>query len=95
MENEVTIPVLEKFECPRCKRQAVAEQGSQMLCQPCTNEFLARNVGMMQPVVDLGEQQVVPLTDPLEGTIERAALKDGVGPDFLPGVEGPHGGGTG
>lgn len=64
MQNEVTIPVLAKFECPRCKRQAVAEEGSQMLCQPCVNEFLARNVGMMQPVTEPDERQgVIPLDD--------------------------------
>lgn len=62
MNEEVTIPTLAKFECPRCKRQAVAEEGSQMLCQPCVNEFLARNVGMMEPVEErLTQQDVVPL----------------------------------
>lgn len=64
MNEEVTIPTLAKFECPRCKRQAVAEEGSQMLCQPCVNEFLARNVGMMEPVnneTDDAAQGIVPL----------------------------------
>ena len=62
MQEEVKIPTLAKFECPRCKRQAVAEEGSQMLCQPCVNEFLARNVGMMEPVEErLTQQDVVPL----------------------------------
>lgn len=64
MENEVRIPELAIYQCPRCERKSVAEAGSQLLCQPCVNEFLARNVGMMQPVVENEmplQEQVVPL----------------------------------
>ena len=73
MQEEVTIPTLAKFECPRCKRQAVAEEGSQMLCQPCVNEFLARNVGMMEPV--MAEQ-------PESETIQPLPPRGG---EFIPG----------
>lgn len=92
MNERQSKPDLVEMACPRCQRNAWAERGAQMLCQSCVNEFLARNVGLMEEVDDrLGPDQVVPLTDPREGTIERAALKDG----FIPGQEGPHGGGTG
>lgn len=65
--QEVTIPTLTKYECPRCKRQAVAEVDSQMLCQSCVNEFLARNVGMMQEVSDPRQAEIVPLDQPTQG----------------------------
>ena len=67
--SELRIPELIKFECPRCRKQAVSEVGSQILCQSCVNEFLARNVGMMVPVAeDKPEQPVVPLEPPMPFT---------------------------
>ena len=56
MSTEVTAHV---YQCERCGRKAVAEANAQMLCQNCVNEFLARNVGVMQPFEP--EQKVVPL----------------------------------
>jgi hypothetical protein len=70
MENEVKIPQLEVQQCNRCNRQVVVEVGSQTLCQQCVNEFLARNVGLMQPVVN-EPQGVIPLDAmPVEGGVE-------------------------
>jgi DNA-directed RNA polymerase subunit RPC12/RpoP len=48
MENEVKIPVMAAYKCPTCGASAVAETSAQLLCQQCVNQFLARNVGMME-----------------------------------------------
>jgi hypothetical protein len=62
MHEEVTIPVLIKYECERGHKPAVAEEGTQMMCQTCVNEFLARNVGLMKPMQEpSAEQGIVPL----------------------------------
>ena len=51
MNQEVKIPELVVYQCknPNHKPQ-VAEKGGQLLCSDCVNEFLARNVGMMEEV---------------------------------------------
>lgn len=65
MENEVRIPDLRVYRCPRCARKAVSEVGSTLLCQPCVNEFLARNVGIMNEFIEEDPaghaEEVVPL----------------------------------
>ena len=48
--KEVTIPDLTIYQCGGCGRKTVAEVGRQLLCDNCVNEFLARNIGVMQPV---------------------------------------------
>jgi hypothetical protein len=50
--NEIKIPELEIYQCSNCKRKVVAETGSQLLCDTCVKEFLARNIGLMIPVED-------------------------------------------
>lgn len=59
MEQEVKIPVMAHYKCPTCGASAVAETGGQLLCQQCVNQFLARNVGMM-------EEQVAPTREHLD-----------------------------
>lgn len=49
--SEQPIPVFIRIECPTCGRKSVAEQGKQVICESCVNDFLARNVGLMRPVV--------------------------------------------
>lgn len=51
MNDEIKIPELVVYTCknPNHKQQ-VAEKGGQLLCSDCVNEFLARNVGMMEEV---------------------------------------------
>jgi hypothetical protein len=44
------IPQLAVYRCNGCGEETVAAVGSQMLCQNCVNQFLARNIGIMQPV---------------------------------------------
>ena len=58
-QQRIPKPDLVELECPRCKRTAWAERGAQSLCQPCVNEFLARNVGLMVERVE--EDEVIPL----------------------------------
>ena len=50
MSNEQPIPVFHRIQCPTCGRKGVAEKGKQVICESCVNEFLARNVGIMQPM---------------------------------------------
>ena len=51
MNQEVKIPELVVYQCKNPNHKpAVAEKGGQMLCSDCVNEFLARNVGMMEEV---------------------------------------------
>ena len=49
-EVQQPIPEFERIMCPTCGRTSVAEKGTQSLCQNCVNEFLAKNVGLMQAV---------------------------------------------
>lgn len=60
-QGEIEIPELVVLGCRTCGRKAVSEKGSQMLCQHCVNEFLARNIGMMVPVtvgaIDVGQEK--------------------------------------
>ena len=48
-EQQQPIPVFIRIICPTCGRKGVAEQDKQVICESCVNEFLARNVGIMQP----------------------------------------------
>lgn len=49
MNEEVKIPELAIYKCQNpSHKPVVAEKGGELLCTPCVNEFLARNVGMMQ-----------------------------------------------
>jgi len=49
MSNEQQpIPIFVRIICPTCGRKGVAEKGKQVICESCVNEFLARNVGIMQ-----------------------------------------------
>jgi hypothetical protein len=51
MNNELQpIPVFIRIICPTCGRKGVAEKGNKVICETCVNEFLARNVGLMQPM---------------------------------------------
>ena len=53
MSNEQQpIPVFERIICPTCGRKGVAEVGNKVICESCVNEFLAKNVGLMQPMVE-------------------------------------------
>jgi len=45
------IPEFHEIECPTCHRRSVAEVGRKVICETCVNAFLAKNVGLMQPVV--------------------------------------------
>jgi len=61
MNNEqqpIPIPVFIRIICPTCGRKGVAEEGKQVICETCVNEFLARNVGLMQPMTE--EHQPAP-----------------------------------
>ena len=50
MSNEQQpIPVFQRIVCPTCGRKGVSEVGRQVICETCVNEFLAKNVGLMQP----------------------------------------------
>jgi DNA-directed RNA polymerase subunit RPC12/RpoP len=65
MEQEVKIPVMAHYKCPTCGASAVAETGGQLLCQQCVNQFLARNVGMMEEQ----RPQPVPTAPPAGGFV--------------------------
>ena len=49
MSEQQPIPVFHRIVCPSCGRKSVAEVGRMVICETCVNEFLAKNVGLMQP----------------------------------------------
>jgi len=54
------IPVLCVFECPRCGRKGVYDVKAVTLCQSCVNEFLAKHVGVMTPLLNTEQDDGIP-----------------------------------
>lgn len=56
-----TIPTLAVFRCPTCGKQSVAESGNKIMCQECVNQFLAKNVGLMEELVAEPAEEQAPV----------------------------------
>lgn len=50
MNEDIKIPELVIYECER-GHKVVSQVDQTIVCQDCINDFLARNVGVMKPVV--------------------------------------------
>jgi len=48
--SEQPIPVFQRVVCQTCGRTGVSQIGTPVLCETCVNTFLAKNVGVMQPL---------------------------------------------
>ena len=64
MSEQQPIPKYGRVQCPTCKRTGVAEVGAKIMCETCVNTFLAKNVGLMQPIPDEPESEKLPWREP-------------------------------
>ena len=74
--QDIQIPVMTGFRCGNPEHEPqVAPKGSKLLCQGCVNDFLARNVGIMEEV----QAEEAPKPVKLQGFAPPTVESDGTG----------------